>query len=247
MANAIPAAGMPAATTYPRWRATGGGGWADAPDGRTLKRERLETRARTTDATGQLLRCFPRWSRALEQLTSQALGRLAGNEPVDPNDPDVWRSRDAHARAVLHRHGHGKVSADPTHVRRARCADRRAGPRRPQRRVGLEHGHRSGVHPRRGVAPVAREPADRPRGSVGFGRIRSTSGVRSRARSGSRTVERTICRGGCWLTPTSSTPRTCAVGGSARTPGSRSPVSSSAAWARWSGRSACSSCGARVE
>jgi hypothetical protein len=62
MANAIPAAGIPAATTYPRWRATGGGGWADAPDGRTLERERLETRARVTDATGQLLRCFPRWS-----------------------------------------------------------------------------------------------------------------------------------------------------------------------------------------
>ena len=193
MANTIPAAGMPAATTYPRWRATGGGGWADAPDGRTLKRERLETRARTTDATGQLLRCFPRWSRALEQLTSQALGRLAGNEPVDPNDPDVWRSRDAHAQAVLHRHGHGKVSADPTHVRRARCADRRAGPRRPQRRAGLEHGHRSGVHPRRGVAPVAREPADRPRGSVGLGvsarpAARARAPARARGRSSGRSV-----------------------------------------------------------
>ena len=65
----------------------------------------------TTDATGQLLRCFPRWSRALEQLTSLALERLADNEPLDPNEPDVWRSRDAHAQAVLHRHGQGKVSA----------------------------------------------------------------------------------------------------------------------------------------
>ena len=90
---------------------TGGGGWADAPDGRTLERERLETRARVTDATAQLLRCFPRWSRALEQLTSLALERLAGNEPLDPNEQDVWRSRDAHAQAVLHRHGKGKVSA----------------------------------------------------------------------------------------------------------------------------------------
>src|SRR5450755_3907864 len=111
MANTISAAGIPAATTYPRWRATGGGGWADAPDGRTLERERLETRARTTDATGQLLRCFPRWSRALEQLTFLALERLADNEPLAPNDPDVWRSRDAHAQAVLHRYGKGKVSA----------------------------------------------------------------------------------------------------------------------------------------
>jgi len=66
MANTIPAAGIPAATTYPRWRATGGGGWAAPTDGRTLERERLEIRARVTDATGQLLRCFPRWSRALE-------------------------------------------------------------------------------------------------------------------------------------------------------------------------------------
>jgi hypothetical protein len=78
-------------------------------DDRTL--ERLETRARITDATGQLLRCFPRWSRALGQLTSLALERLADNEPLDPNDPDMWRSRDAHAQAVLHRHGQGKVSA----------------------------------------------------------------------------------------------------------------------------------------
>jgi Helicase conserved C-terminal domain len=111
MANTIPAAGMPAATTYPRWRATRGGGWAAPSDGRTLERERLETRARVTDATGQLLRCFPRWSRALEQLTTLALERLADNDPLDPNDPDVWRSRDAHAQAVLHRHGNGKVSA----------------------------------------------------------------------------------------------------------------------------------------
>ena len=111
MAKAVPAAGMPAATTYPRWRATGGGGWADAPDGRTLERERLETRARLTDATGQLLRCFPCWTRALEQLTSRALERLAANEPLDPNDPDAWRSRDAHAQAVLHRHGEGTLSA----------------------------------------------------------------------------------------------------------------------------------------
>ena len=31
--------------------------------------------------------------------------RLADNQPVDPNDPDAWRSRDEHAHAVLRRHG----------------------------------------------------------------------------------------------------------------------------------------------
>ena len=59
----------------------------------------------------QLLRCFPSWTRALEQLTFRTLERLAANEPVDPNDPDGWRNRDAHAQAVLHRHGKGKLSA----------------------------------------------------------------------------------------------------------------------------------------
>ena len=80
-------------------------------EARTLERERLETRARGTDATAQLLRCFPAWGRALEQLSSRALERLTRNEPVDPNDPDAWRSRDAHAQAVLHRHGDGRVMA----------------------------------------------------------------------------------------------------------------------------------------
>ena len=59
----------------------------------------------------QLLHCFTTWTRALEQLTFRALGRLAANEPVDPNGPDAWRSRDAHAHAVLHRHGKGTLSA----------------------------------------------------------------------------------------------------------------------------------------
>ena len=85
--------------------------WWHAASGRTLERERLEHRASQTDATAHLRRCFPRWTRLLEQLTMDALAHLARNEPVDPNDPDVWRSRDAHAQAVLHRHGHGGTSA----------------------------------------------------------------------------------------------------------------------------------------
>jgi hypothetical protein len=88
-----------------------GGGCASPGDERTLERARLEDRARRTDAAAQLLRCFPHWSRALEQLTARALDRLAGNRAVDPNDAEVWRSRDAHAQAVLRRHGQAGTSA----------------------------------------------------------------------------------------------------------------------------------------
>ena len=79
--------------------------------GRTLERERLEHRAGQTAAAAQLRRCFPRWTRMLEQLTSQALTRLAESQPIDPNDPDAWRNRDAHAEAVLRRHGLVRVNA----------------------------------------------------------------------------------------------------------------------------------------
>ena len=109
MTNPTTAAGTPAADPYPRWETLGR--WSAQADQRTLERERLESRAKRTDATLQLLRCFPSWTRALEQLTVRTLERLAANEPVDPNDPDAWRSRDAHAQAVLHRHGKGKLSA----------------------------------------------------------------------------------------------------------------------------------------
>jgi hypothetical protein len=109
MTDSSVAAGMPAATAYTQARTPGGGGWWSPPDQRTAQRVRLEQRARDTDATAQLMRCLRGW--ALEQLTWPALVRLAGNQPVDPNHPDAWRSRDAHAQAVLHRHGQGRVSA----------------------------------------------------------------------------------------------------------------------------------------
>ena len=109
MTNPTTAAGTPAADPYLRWETVGG--WSAQADQRTLERERLESRAKRTDATSQLLRCFPTWTRALEQLTLRTLARLAANEPVDPNDPDGWRNRDAHAQAVLHRHGKGKLTA----------------------------------------------------------------------------------------------------------------------------------------
>ena len=80
-------------------------GWARSLDTGRLERERLLAQARQTDATRQLERCFPRWSRALEQLAWRALVRLAANEPVDPNDPDMWATRDEQAVGVLRRHG----------------------------------------------------------------------------------------------------------------------------------------------
>ena len=141
MTNVIHAAGRPAADLSMRSPASSRGGWAAPADGRTLERERLENRARLTDATGQLLRCFPCWTRALEQLTSRALERLARNEPLDPNDPDVWRSRDAHAQAVLHRHGEGTLERHAADVGGDHGADRRAGAGRPGRRTRLEHRH----------------------------------------------------------------------------------------------------------
>jgi hypothetical protein len=109
MTNLTRAAGTPAALRNPRWESQIF--LIFQPDQRNLERERLEARARDTHATAQLLRCFTNWTRALEQLSTRALERLAADEAVDPNDPDAWRSRDAHAQAILHRHGRGKVSA----------------------------------------------------------------------------------------------------------------------------------------
>ena len=64
-------------------------GWDGGPD---RERERLIGQARGTDAARQLQRCFPRWTKAFEHLGWRALVRLANNEPVDPNDPDIWET-----------------------------------------------------------------------------------------------------------------------------------------------------------
>lgn len=82
------------------------------PVSHALERERLIDRARGTDAARQLQRCFPRWSKALDHLAWWALVRLAANEPVDVNDPDMWASRDEQAQAVLRRHGLTTVKAE---------------------------------------------------------------------------------------------------------------------------------------
>ena len=80
-------------------------GWTSPGQDRLVERERLMGQARGTDAARQLQRCFPRWMKAFDHLAWRALVRLAGNEPVDPNDPDIWESRDEQAQAVLRRHG----------------------------------------------------------------------------------------------------------------------------------------------
>ena len=133
----------------------------------------------------QLLRCFPRWTRALEHLTFRALERLAANEPVDPNDPDVWRSRDAHAQSVLHRHGKG-AQRDPPDFGGDHGADRRAGA--ADRDAGLDWSTvtvPASALDERLARAHARLPVDLedPRS----GRTSSISGARSPDRSGSTT------------------------------------------------------------
>ena len=111
-------------------------GWAGGPlvaDDHP-EREQAEARARETDAGRQLQRCFPRWGRALEHLRRAALDRLAANHPIDPNDPDTWRSSDEHAHAVLRRHGQSRIAARRLQMSAVRAlidgqarADREAG------------------------------------------------------------------------------------------------------------------------
>ena len=217
-------------------------GWSAPPDQRTLERERLETRARVTDAARQLLRCFPRWQRTVEQLTSRALERLAGNEPLDPNDPDVWRSRDAHAQAVLHRHGQGKVSA--SRLTSAAIAALIDGQALADREAGLDWSTvtvpASALDERLRRAH-ARLPIE-PRGSGGLGvPPRPAARARPPARARGRSRGRPVAVG-------ARPPRPVRRRGPALLAdrlghaGCRSPASSSAASARWSGRSACSSC-----
>ena len=105
------AAGAPAAiTTASAWPLTLPGPWPSAT-AEELERERLLEPARESDAGRQFARCFARWPRALDHIRLAALRALAANRPVDPNDPDVWRSRDEHAQAILRRHGVAKLSA----------------------------------------------------------------------------------------------------------------------------------------
>ena len=90
--------------TVPRRSLTFEHRWA-ASTSEQLERTRLIEQARHTDAAERLRRCCPSAVPLLEQLSWRALTRLAANQPVDPTDPDSWRSPDAHAQIVLRRHG----------------------------------------------------------------------------------------------------------------------------------------------
>ena len=106
MIDPSPAAAVDAAAdpTVPGRSLTFERRWA-ASNSEQLERTRLIEQARDTDAAAQLRRCCPSAAGVLESLSWRALTRLAANEPVNPNDPDGWRSPDAHAQIVLRRHG----------------------------------------------------------------------------------------------------------------------------------------------
>ena len=55
---------------------------------------------------------------------------------MDPNDPDVWRSRDEHAQAILRRHGLTQVSAGRLTL--AAIGELIAGQARADRDAGLD-------------------------------------------------------------------------------------------------------------
>jgi hypothetical protein len=103
-------------------------------DGAAGEDEPLVTAAMASGAWAQLVRCFARWQGATRRLHSRALRRLAANTPVDPNERSTWRSSDAHATAVLRRHGittldSMKLSDRAVNglIRGQRDADQRAG------------------------------------------------------------------------------------------------------------------------
>jgi hypothetical protein len=105
------AAGAPAAITTASGQPLSlPGTWMSATADE-LERERLLGPAGESDAGRQFARCFARWPRVLEHVRLAALRPLAANRPVNPNDPDVWHSRDEHAQAILRRHGLTKLSA----------------------------------------------------------------------------------------------------------------------------------------
>ena len=169
------------------------GGWPTAPTSNELERSTLIEQARQTDAGRQLQRCFPRWARLFEQLTWRALTRLARNEPVDPNEPDVWHSRDEHAQVVLRRHGMTRVSARRLHLSAVRALI--DGQARADREAGLDwtRDHRTRPRARRRAEPRPRPAADRPRrpARVGLARrpaSRARAQARRRRRAGGRPV-----------------------------------------------------------
>jgi hypothetical protein len=82
--------------------APGQTGWRHADP---AEREALAHRALETDAGRQFARAFGAHGTPAASMRPGALLRLADNAPIDPNDRDTWINTDAHAGAVLRRHG----------------------------------------------------------------------------------------------------------------------------------------------
>lgn len=91
-------------------------GWSLARAG---EREELARRALETDAGRQFARCFGTHGTPVASLRPGALLRLADNRAVDRNDGGTWNNSDAHAGAVLRRHGLTRVSPDTSSCRRS--------------------------------------------------------------------------------------------------------------------------------
>ena len=135
MTSAFEAAGeQPAAVSTCSGRPLTLDGWGTGPQAGPSERDALLARARETDSGRQLQRCFPRWSMALEHLSWRALRALAADQPVDPSDPDAWRTRDEAALGVLRRHGltrtnpgHLTITAVDALIAGQAAADRAAG------------------------------------------------------------------------------------------------------------------------
>ena len=108
------AGASPAATSTASGRPVSLPGWRATPQGSQFERDATLARARETDAARQLQRCFPRWAKAFEHLSWRSLRALADNRPVNPNDPDAWRTRDEAALGVLRRHG--VTGTNPGHL-----------------------------------------------------------------------------------------------------------------------------------
>ena len=184
MTNATAAAGHPAAD--PPARTRNPGRLVRPADQRTLERERLETRARGTEATSQLLRCFPGWTRALEQLTFRTLERLAAQRAGRPQRPGrVAQPRRAGAGGASPPRPRPKLTA--TRLTSAAIAALIDGQAVADRDAGLDWStvatpasaldERLGARPRDGCRSTSTTRR--------CGRTSSISGARSPARSGS--------------------------------------------------------------
>src|SRR4051794_17228573 len=104
------AAGAGAAAAQPPGPAVRSGFDLGRPPSSDARPDRVASTLATA-ALRQFARCFAAGQVPLELLRRDALQALADDRPVDPNDPLTWTSTDAHATAVLRRHGIGRVDA----------------------------------------------------------------------------------------------------------------------------------------